>query len=112
MQYIVGGRQAVDGWTEPEGTAYSYPMPFRDRLMATIAAARPVLEAPDVVVAGSEVPNLLQPDAASTLVVSQDLRAVGHARPAPTARPTAGAVRPGGERRGASRNPSAGSDGL
>jgi len=48
-------------------------MTFRDRLMATIAAARPVLEAPDVLVVGSEVPNLLQPDAASTLVVSQDL---------------------------------------
>ncbi len=41
--------------------------------MATIAAARPVLETPDVLVVGSEVPNLLQPDAASTLVVSQDL---------------------------------------
>jgi hypothetical protein len=48
-------------------------MTFRDRLMATIAAARPVLEAPEVLVVGSEVPNLLQPDAASTLVVSQDL---------------------------------------
>jgi hypothetical protein len=48
-------------------------MTFRDRLMATIAAARPVLEAPGVLVVGSEVPNLLQPDAASTLVVSQDL---------------------------------------
>jgi len=48
-------------------------MTFRERLMATIAAARPVLETPDVLVVGSEVPNLLQPDAASTLVVSQDL---------------------------------------
>jgi hypothetical protein len=48
-------------------------MTFRDRLMATIAAARPVLETPDVLVVGSQVPNLLQPDAASTLVVSQDL---------------------------------------
>lgn len=48
-------------------------MTFRDRLLATIAAARPVLEIPDVLVVGSEVPNLLQPDAASTLVVSQDL---------------------------------------
>lgn len=48
-------------------------MTFRDRLMATIAAARPVLETPDILVVGSEVPNLLQPDAASTLVVSQDL---------------------------------------
>lgn len=48
-------------------------MTFRDRLLATIAAARPVLEVPEVIVVGSEVPNLLQPDAASTLVVSQDL---------------------------------------
>lgn len=48
-------------------------MAFRDRLLATIRAARPVLEVPDVLVVGSEVPNLLEPDAASTLVVSQDL---------------------------------------
>ncbi len=48
-------------------------MAFRDRLMATIRAARPVLEDPGALVVGSEVPNLLQPDAASTLVVSQDL---------------------------------------
>jgi hypothetical protein len=46
---------------------------FRDRLLATIRAARPVLEDPDVLIVGSEVPNLLQPGAASTLVVSQDL---------------------------------------
>lgn len=48
-------------------------MAFRDRLLATIRAARPVLEAPGVLVVGSEVPNLLEPGAASTLVVSQDL---------------------------------------
>ncbi len=48
-------------------------MSFRDRLLATIRAARPVLEEPEVLVVGSEVPNLLQPEAASTLVVSQDL---------------------------------------
>lgn len=48
-------------------------MTFRDRLFATIRAARPVLEVPGVLVVGSEVPNLLEPDAASTLVVSQDL---------------------------------------
>jgi hypothetical protein len=46
---------------------------FRDRLFATIRAARPVLEVPDVLIVGSEVPNLLESDAASTLVVSQDL---------------------------------------
>jgi hypothetical protein len=46
---------------------------FRDRLFATIRAARPVLTVPGVLVVGSEVPNLLEPDAASTLVVSQDL---------------------------------------
>ncbi len=48
-------------------------MTFRDRLLATIRAARPVLEAPGVLVVGSEVPNLLEPGAASTLIVSQDL---------------------------------------
>jgi len=48
-------------------------MSFRDRLLATVRAARPVLEVPEVLVVGSEVPNLLEPEAASTLVVSQDL---------------------------------------
>jgi hypothetical protein len=48
-------------------------MAFRDRLLATIRAARPVLEEPGVLVVGSEVPNLLEPGAASTLVVSLDL---------------------------------------
>lgn len=46
---------------------------FRDRLVATIRAARPALESPGVLVVGSEVPNLLEPGAAVTLVVSQDL---------------------------------------
>ena len=46
---------------------------FRDRLIATIRAARPVLESPGVLVVGSEVPNLLEKGAAATLVVSQDL---------------------------------------
>lgn len=48
-------------------------MSFRDRLLATIRAARPVIEIPGLLIVGSEVPNLLEPDAASTLVVSQDL---------------------------------------
>lgn len=46
---------------------------FRDRLLATLRAIRPVLEVPGIMVVGSEVPNLLQPDSASTLVVSQDV---------------------------------------
>jgi len=46
---------------------------FRDRLIATIRAARPALESPGVMVVGSEVPNLSETGAASTLVVSQDL---------------------------------------
>jgi hypothetical protein len=46
---------------------------FRDRLIATLHALRPVLEEPGVLVVGSEVPNLLQLGAASTLVVSQDV---------------------------------------
>ena len=46
---------------------------FRDRLVATIRAARPVLESPGALVVGSEVPNLLEKGAAATLVVSLDL---------------------------------------
>lgn len=48
-------------------------MEFRSRLLATLRAIQPVLEEPGVLVLGSEVPNLLQPAAASTLVVSQDV---------------------------------------
>jgi hypothetical protein len=46
---------------------------FRDKLIGTLRQLRPVLEEPGVLVVGSEVPNLLEPDAASTLVVSQDV---------------------------------------
>ena len=48
-------------------------MTFRERLFATIGAAKAVLETPGVLVVGSEVPNLMEPAAAATLVVSQDL---------------------------------------
>jgi hypothetical protein len=48
-------------------------MSFRDRLLGTLRAVQPVLEVPGVLVAGSEVPNLLEVDAAATLVVSQDV---------------------------------------
>jgi len=57
----------------PAPAPYTQTVLFRDRLFATIAAARAVLEEPGVLVVGSEVPNLLEPGAASTLVVSQDL---------------------------------------
>jgi hypothetical protein len=46
---------------------------FRDQLIATLRAISPVLEEPGVLVVGSEVPNLLETGAASTLVVSQDV---------------------------------------
>jgi hypothetical protein len=46
---------------------------FRDRLLATLRAVEPILDVPGVLVAGSEVPNLLEQDAAATLVVSQDV---------------------------------------
>jgi len=46
---------------------------FRERLIGTLRQLQPLLEEPGVLVVGSEVPNLLQPDAASTLVVSQDV---------------------------------------
>jgi len=48
-------------------------MDFRAKLISTLRAIRPVLEVPGVLVLGSEVPNLLEPDAACTLVVSQDV---------------------------------------
>jgi hypothetical protein len=44
---------------------------FRERVLSTLRAARPVFEAPEVVVIDSQVPNLLEPGAAATLVVSQ-----------------------------------------
>jgi hypothetical protein len=46
---------------------------FREKLINTLRAIRPVFDEEGVVVVGSEVPNLLEPDAASTLVVSQDV---------------------------------------
>lgn len=49
------------------------PVPFRDRLLRTLRALQPVLDQPGVLVIGSEVPNLLEQDAASTLVVSEDV---------------------------------------
>lgn len=48
-------------------------MTFRDRLLGTLRLLQPVLDEPGVLVVGSEVPNLLQPEAAATLVVSQDV---------------------------------------
>jgi hypothetical protein len=50
---------------------------FRDRLLATLRAVQPILDVRGVLVAGSEVPNLLEVDAASTLVVSQDVVVAG-----------------------------------
>jgi len=46
---------------------------FRDRLLGTLRVLQPILEEPGVLVVGSEVPNLLETNAASTLVVSQDV---------------------------------------
>lgn len=48
-------------------------MQFRTRLEATLRAVAPLFAVPGVLVGGSEVPNLLEPGAASTLVVSQDV---------------------------------------
>lgn len=52
---------------------YSRSMRFRDRLLASIRAMQPILEIPGVMIGGSQVPNLLEPDMAATLVVSQDV---------------------------------------
>ncbi len=48
-------------------------MRFLDRLLASLREMQPVLDVPGVMVGGSQVPNLLEPGAASTLVVSQDV---------------------------------------
>jgi hypothetical protein len=48
-------------------------MSFRDCLLATLRAVRSVLDEPGIVVAGSQVPNLLEPGARASLVVSQDV---------------------------------------
>lgn len=48
-------------------------MEFRDRLLRTLHALRPVLDVDGVMIVGSEVPNLLEPDARSSLVVSEDI---------------------------------------
>ena len=48
-------------------------MDFRRRLLETLRVLQPVLDVPGVMVVGSEVPNLLEAGAASTLVVSQDV---------------------------------------
>jgi hypothetical protein len=49
---------------------------FRERLLATLRAVRTVLEEPGIMVAGSQVPNLLEPGARASLVVSQDVDVV------------------------------------
>jgi len=48
-------------------------MDFRTRLLRTLRAIAPILQETGVLVVGSEVPNLLEPDARSSLVVSQDV---------------------------------------
>lgn len=57
----------------PRRPLYTRTVAFRDRLFATLRAMRPLLAEPGVLIVGSEVPNLLQRGAASTLVVSQDV---------------------------------------
>lgn len=48
-------------------------MDFKDKLLGTLRAVRPVLREPGVMVVGSEVPNLLRIDAPRPLVISRDL---------------------------------------
>lgn len=61
------------GWSSLARTGIFKPMEFRERLVSTLRALEPVLAEPGVMVIGSEVPNLLEPGAASTLVVSEDV---------------------------------------
>jgi len=46
---------------------------FRDLLLATLRAVQPILRVPGVMVVGSELPNLIEPGAGATLVVSRDV---------------------------------------
>lgn len=46
-------------------------MSFREPLLATLRALAPLFEEPGLMVVGSEVPNLMEPEAAATLVTSQ-----------------------------------------
>jgi hypothetical protein len=64
-----------EGWVDRRSPAPYNPslVTFRDRLMGTLRRLRPVLEESGVLVVGSEVPNLLEPAAGATLVVSQDV---------------------------------------
>jgi len=48
-------------------------MSFREQLLATLRAIQPVLRVPGVTVVGSELPNLLEPNVATTLVISKDV---------------------------------------
>ncbi len=50
---------------------YTGSVEFRTKLLSTLKAIQGVLKVPGVMVIGSEVPNLLQPGVASTLVISQ-----------------------------------------
>ena len=65
--------ELVDGQADGAGSRYTNAVAFRDRLVATLRAVAPVLEEPGVLIVGSEVPNLLEPGVAATLVVSQDV---------------------------------------
>jgi len=42
---------------------YTQVVEFRTRLLSTLKAMQSVLEVPGIMVIGSEVPNLLQPEA-------------------------------------------------
>jgi len=48
-------------------------MEFRERLIGTLRLVGSLFDIPGVLVVGSEVPNLLEPGAASTLIVSRDV---------------------------------------
>lgn len=65
---VTTARLPVDGVAP-----YTSIVKFRRRLLRTLEAIQPVLEEAGVLVVGSEVPNLLEPDVAATLVVSQDV---------------------------------------
>jgi hypothetical protein len=57
----------------PGALHYNAAVEFRQRLLETLRLIEPLFSTPGILVVGSEVPNLLEPGAAATLVVSQDV---------------------------------------
>ncbi len=70
---MAGAADSKRSWHDGYSRVHIADVEFRDRLIQTLRAIEPVLNEPGILVIGSEVPNLLERGAASTLIVSQDI---------------------------------------